>query len=119
MVLPFQVEATAYVTPLVLMLNGGGRSLEDMRTLKNDSALSTLLKLGMLPSTDAVGDWLRRTGAGEGLAGLSRYPIGGALLRGLGKPASLLIRWMGMLHKLSPRRKRLTLPTKGNRAICR
>ena len=26
-------QATAYVTPLVLMLNGGGRSLEDMRTL--------------------------------------------------------------------------------------
>jgi hypothetical protein len=46
--------ATAYVTPLVLMLNGGGRSLEDMRTLKSDSALSNLLKLGVLPSTDAV-----------------------------------------------------------------
>jgi hypothetical protein len=30
------------------------------------------LKLGVLPSTDAVGDWLRRAGAGEGLAGLSR-----------------------------------------------
>ena len=65
-------EAMAYVTSLVLMLNGGGRSLEDMRTLKSDSALSALLKPGVLPSTDAVGDWLRRTGAGEGLAGLSR-----------------------------------------------
>lgn len=65
-------KAVTYLTPLVLMLNGGGRSLEDMRTLKSDSALSTLLKLGVLPSTDAVGDWLRRTGAGEGLAGLSR-----------------------------------------------
>jgi len=28
--------ATAYVTPLILMLTGGGRSLEDLRTLKND-----------------------------------------------------------------------------------
>ncbi|SFM94757.1 hypothetical protein [Nitrosomonas communis] len=65
-------EATAYMTSLVLMLNGGGRSLEDMRTLKSDSALSTLLKLGVLPSTDAVSDWLRRIGAGEGLLGLSR-----------------------------------------------
>ena len=62
--------ASAYVTPLVLMLNGGGRSLEDLRTLKNDSALSHLLKQDTLPSTDAVGDWLRRTGAGEGLDGL-------------------------------------------------
>jgi len=66
-------EATAYVTPLVILLNGGGRrSLEDMRTLRSDSALSSLLKLGVLPSTDAMGDWLRRTGAGEGLTGLSR-----------------------------------------------
>jgi hypothetical protein len=65
-------KAATYVAPLVLMLNGGGRSLENMRTHKSDSALSTLLKLGVLPSTDAVGDWLRRTGAGKGLAGLSR-----------------------------------------------
>ena len=35
--------ASAYVTPLVLMLNGGGRSLEDIRTLKSDTALASLL----------------------------------------------------------------------------
>jgi hypothetical protein len=64
--------AAAYVTPLVLMLTGGGRSLEDVRMLKNDTALTHLLKQETLPSTDALGDWLRRTGAGEGLAGLSR-----------------------------------------------
>jgi hypothetical protein len=51
---------------------GGGRSLEDLRTLKSDTALSSLLQQKMLPSTDAMGDWLRRTGAGEGLSGLSR-----------------------------------------------
>lgn len=65
-------EAVAYVRPLVLMLAGGGRSLEDVRTLKGDTALTTLLKLGVLPSTDAFGDWLRRTGTGAGLAGLGR-----------------------------------------------
>jgi len=65
-------DAVAYVKPLVLMLTGGGRSLEDLRTLKGDTALATLLKLGTLPSTDAFGDWLRRTGAGAGLAGLDR-----------------------------------------------
>jgi hypothetical protein len=65
-------EAGAYVEPLVLMLAGGGRSLEDMRTLKADTALATLLDLGGLPSTDAFGDWLRRTGAGAGLDGLDR-----------------------------------------------
>jgi len=64
--------ADAYVTPLVLMLTGGGRSLEDLRTLKGDTALATILKQGSLPSTDAFGDWLRRTGEEAGLAGLSR-----------------------------------------------
>ena len=65
-------EAATYIAPLALMLTGGGRSLEDLRTLKNDAALATLLKQETLPSTDAVGDWLRRMGAGTGLAGLSR-----------------------------------------------
>lgn len=64
--------ASAYVTPLVLMLNGGGRSLEDIRTLKSDTALASLLLSATLPSTDATGDWLRRTGEGQGLSGLSR-----------------------------------------------
>lgn len=64
--------ADAYVTPLVLMLTGGGRSLEDLRTLKGDIALATILKQGALPSTDAFGDWLRRTGEEAGLAGLGR-----------------------------------------------
>jgi len=65
-------EAAAYVTPLVLMLTGGGRSLEDLRTLKADTALAQLLKHDAMPSTDAVGDWLRRTGAGAGFEGLDR-----------------------------------------------
>lgn len=65
-------DADTYVTPLVCMLTGGGRSLEDLRTLKNDTALAILLKQETLPSTDAVGDWLRRTGTGSGLAGLCR-----------------------------------------------
>lgn len=65
-------EAKTYVTPLVLMLAGGGRSLEDLRMLKADSGLTQLLQQDKLPSTDAVGDWLRRIGSGAGLAGLER-----------------------------------------------
>jgi hypothetical protein len=64
--------AGAYVLPLVLMLTGGGRSLEDLRTLRDDAALARLLGGGAVPSSDAVGDWLRRTGAGAGMAGLDR-----------------------------------------------
>ncbi len=64
--------AETYVTALVLMLTGGGRSLEDLRTLKGDTALATVLKQEAVPSTDACGDWLRRTGEEAGLSGLSR-----------------------------------------------
>lgn len=62
--------ATACISPLILMLTGGGRSLEDVRMLKHDRALSALLKAEALPSTDALGAWLRRTGASAGYAGL-------------------------------------------------
>lgn len=65
-------EAVSYATPLILMLTAGGRSLEDLRSLKNDAALAQLLGLTTLPSTDAMGDWLRRAGAGKGMTGLDR-----------------------------------------------
>ena len=60
----------SYVTPLVLLLNGGGRSLEDMRVIKHDSGLRDILGLDQIPSSCAIGDWLRRMGCGKGLAGL-------------------------------------------------
>ena len=61
-----------HLLPLVLMLTGGGRSLEDLRRIHADSVLRRLLVLERVPSTDTVGDWLRRIGAGAGLAGLGR-----------------------------------------------
>lgn len=66
--------AADYVTPLMLMLCGGGRSLEDMRQIYTDDGLRHLLKLEHKPSTDAVGDWMRRMGegAGAGLSGLGQ-----------------------------------------------
>jgi len=60
---------SAYVQPLVLMLHGGGRSLEDLRMLAGDSGLQSLLGMEV-PSADAFGNWLRRMGAGSGLRGL-------------------------------------------------
>lgn len=59
-----------FVVPLLLMLHGGGRSIEDLREIQSDTALRELAGLGKIPSTDAVGDWLRRTGSGRGLADL-------------------------------------------------
>ena len=61
-----------YVYPLLLMLHGGGRSLEDIREIKLDSGLDKILPLKKIPSSDAFGDWLRRIGDNGGLYGLLR-----------------------------------------------
>ena len=63
--------ASEYIFPLVLMLNGGGRSLEDMRVIRGDVGLAEILRLKRIPSSDATGDWLRRMGEDRGLEGLA------------------------------------------------
>jgi Transposase DDE domain group 1 len=67
-------DPSAHVSSLVLMLVGGGRTLEDLRVLRGDGGLRCLLRHDEMPSSDASGDWLRRMGASEsgGLAGLHR-----------------------------------------------
>ena len=57
-------KPSAYGVSLVLMLQGGGRSLEDLRMLRADEGLRSLLNLTVLPSSDATGDWCD----GRGLA---------------------------------------------------
>jgi len=59
--------ASEHVFPLVLMLNGGGRSLEDIREIRDDVGLREIVQLKRIPSTDAMGDWLRRSGVNGGL----------------------------------------------------
>jgi len=61
-----------YIFPLVLMLNGGGRSLEDLRVIRDDTGLQGILPLGRIPSSDAAGDWFRRIGESFGLCGLAK-----------------------------------------------
>jgi hypothetical protein len=46
---------SAHVLPLILMLVGGGRTLEDLRVLRNDEGLRLLLRLTEMPSSDAPG----------------------------------------------------------------
>ena len=64
-------KPSQYIEPLMLMLHGGGRSLEDLRVIRNDAALQELMGIQEIPSSDAVGDWLRRQSKGEGLTGLA------------------------------------------------
>lgn len=55
-------EAWSYIEPLVLMLIGGGRHVEDLREIRDDQALRALIGLDRLPSSSTVGDWLMRWG---------------------------------------------------------
>lgn len=57
--------------PLVLMLSDGGRCLEDLRELEWDRGLREATDL-RVPSADAAGDWLRRTGAQDGEVRMNR-----------------------------------------------
>ena len=50
------------VDTLVLMLQGGGRSLEDLRELKHEKGLMKLIGRDEIPEPDTAGDWLRRMG---------------------------------------------------------
>jgi hypothetical protein len=69
-----------FIQPLLLMLHGGGQTLEDLRMIRLDSALQTILEIERVPSSDATGDWLRRMAKkGKGLRGLKK--VGDELLR--------------------------------------
>jgi len=65
-------KPSEYIFPLVLMLNGGGRSLEDTRQIRDDDGLREVLPLEHIPSSDACGDWLRNMGSTGGLDGLKK-----------------------------------------------
>jgi hypothetical protein len=69
---PVGYQPSQFTVPLLLMLHGGGRSLEDLRQIRMDAGLRELLGLDKMPSSDATGDWLRRTGDGKGLGCLGR-----------------------------------------------
>jgi Transposase DDE domain group 1 len=67
--------ASAFVDSLVLLLQAGGRRLEDLRELRRESPLLTLVERDEIPDSDTVGDWLWRMGDPA---------IGRASLTGLG-----------------------------------
>ena len=57
---------SVFVESLVMMLQGGGRHLEDLRELDSEGALMDLIGLHKIPDSDTTGDWLRRMGDPEG-----------------------------------------------------
>lgn len=85
-----------FVDRLILMLQAGGRCLEDLRALKREAALMRLLNREAIPDPDTVGDWLRRMGDPQkgqaGLVGLGqvRDGLNARLLRRDGHETSTL-----------------------------
>ena len=66
-------KPSQFVMPLVLMLHGGGESLEDLREIRGEVSLRELMEMEELPASCTVGDWLRRMGEdGRGLWGLGK-----------------------------------------------
>lgn len=64
-------DPSEIVDAVVLMLQGGGRNLEDLRELREEEGLMKLIGRDKIPEADTVGDWLRRMGdAGKGEQGL-------------------------------------------------
>lgn len=55
-----------YVLTLVEMMIDGAVCLEDVRLFENDDAYSALTEREGYPSSDAIGDWLRRHGGPDG-----------------------------------------------------
>lgn len=65
-------RASEFVRPLIWMMHAGGRHLEDVRELRAEQEVLKRFGLERLPSADALGDWLRRMGAGPGVAALEQ-----------------------------------------------
>jgi len=63
--------AVRYIKALSLMLYGGGETIDDVREVREDSLKDTI-KLGTVPCSSAIGDWLRRMGQRGGIAGMQR-----------------------------------------------
>jgi len=62
---------SVFVDALVLLLQAGGRRLEDLRDLEREAPLLQLVGGATRPDPDTVGDWLRRMGDPQtGQAGL-------------------------------------------------
>jgi hypothetical protein len=59
------IDPSVYVRTLMYHFSEGGRHIEDTRQIKTDEGFRSLIGLDRMPGPDAIGDWLRRMGAGD------------------------------------------------------
>lgn len=60
------IKASSYINTIVSMRHDGALYLEDVKHLWEDKAFQEMLQINQLPTSDAIGDWLRRQGARDG-----------------------------------------------------
>jgi hypothetical protein len=60
------LEASEYVLTMAEMLIDGATCLEDVRLFDNDEAYKEMADVRHYPTSDAIGDWLRRHGGTDG-----------------------------------------------------
>ena len=60
------LEASEYVLTIAEMLIDGATCLEDIRLFENDEAYKEMAEVKHYPTSDAIGDWLRRHGGRDG-----------------------------------------------------
>lgn len=64
--------ATSYIKSLSMALYGGGEAIEDVREIRQDDSLRVVLGFDEIPSSSAIGDWLKRMGQRGGIEGMQR-----------------------------------------------
>ena len=70
-----------YVLPLVMMLCGGGRTMEDIREIEMDEGLRQLCGFTRLPGADAIGQWLRKPDHLQGLKQVNQFQARQVIVR--------------------------------------
>jgi hypothetical protein len=69
-------EPVRYIKALSMTLYGGGEVIEDVREIREDESLRQVIGLEEIPSSSAIGDWLRRMGERGGIDGMERVNDG-------------------------------------------
>ncbi len=64
--------AGAYIMPLTLTQYGGGDAIDDVREIRDDRTLREAIGLRVVPTSAAIGDWLKRMGERDGTLCMER-----------------------------------------------
>jgi hypothetical protein len=65
-------KAISYVGPISATLYGGGETISDAREIREDNTLREVIGLKSIPSSSAIGDWLKRMGEKGGILGMEK-----------------------------------------------